>query len=162
MKSYVKDTGDFLEKTKILGRIPEDVLLVRGDVVGLYPSIPHDAGLKALYKKLEERSYKKVHSADLVDMAKFVLKKNIFEFYSKVKQQISGTAIETKFAPPYAPIFMDKVEIDFLKTQPVKPLVWLRYIDDFSFIWNESEEKLEEFLENLNNFHLHLKFRSET
>ena len=57
---------------------------------------------------------------------------------------------------------MDKVEIDFLKTQTVKPLVWLRYIDDFSFIWNESEEKLEEFLENLNNFHLHLKFRSET
>ena len=161
MKSYVKDTGDFLEKTKILGRIPEDVLLVRGDVVGLYPSIPHDAGLKALYKKLEERSYKKVHSADLVDMAKFILKKNVFEFYSKVKQQISGTAIGTK-APPYACFFMDKVEIDFLKTQTVKPLVWLRDIDDFSFIWNESEEKLEEFLENLNNFHLHLKFRSET
>ena len=38
---------------------------------------------------------------------------------------------------------MDKVEIDFLEMETVKPLAWLRYIDD-TFIWNESEEKLEE------------------
>ena len=29
------------------------------------------------------------------------------------------------------------------------------------FIWNESEEKLEECLENLHNFHPNLKFTSE-
>ena len=56
---------------------------------------------------------------------------------------------------------MDKVEIDFLETQAVKPLMWLRYIDDMFFIWNESEAKLDEFLENLNNFHPYLKFTSE-
>ena len=33
-------------------------------------------------------------------MAEFVLKNNLFEFNSKVFQQISGTAIDTKFAPP--------------------------------------------------------------
>ena len=68
--------------------------------MGLYPSILHDVGLKALNEKLEERSDKKVPSADLVDMAEFVLKNNFFEFDSKVKQQVSGTAIGTKFAPP--------------------------------------------------------------
>ena len=57
-KSYVKDTGDFLEKIKNLGTIPEDAFLVTADIVGLYSSIPHDAGLKALNKKLEERSSK--------------------------------------------------------------------------------------------------------
>ena len=56
---------------------------------------------------------------------------------------------------------MYKVEIDFLETQGVKPLVWLRYTDNIFFIWNESEEKLDEFLENLNNFYLNLKFTSE-
>ena len=44
-KSYVKDTGNFLEKTKSLGRIAEDVFSVTADAVGLYPSIPHDIGL---------------------------------------------------------------------------------------------------------------------
>ena len=44
---------------------------------------------------------------------------------------------------------MDKAEIDFLEAQEVvKPLVWLRCIEDIFFIWNESEEKLDKFLEN--------------
>ena len=60
--------------------------------MGLYLSIPHYA---ALYEKLEERSDKKVPSADLVDKAEFLLKNNFFEFDSKVKQQTSGTAIGT-------------------------------------------------------------------
>ena len=34
-KSYVKDTGDFLEKIKSLGRIPEEAFLFTADVVGL-------------------------------------------------------------------------------------------------------------------------------
>ena len=63
-------------------------------------------------------------------MAEFVLKNNFFEFDSKVKQQTSATAKGTKFAPLCACIFMDKVEIDFLETQTVKPLAWLRYFDD--------------------------------
>ena len=84
-KSYVKDIGDFLEEIKSLGRIPEDAFLVTADVVGLYPRIPHDVGLKALYEKLQERSDKKVSSADLVDIAEFVLKSNFFEFDSKIK-----------------------------------------------------------------------------
>ena len=56
---------------------------------------------------------------------------------------------------------MDKVEIDFLETQTVRPLLWLKYIDNVFFIWTESEEKLEEFLENLKNLHTSLKFTSE-
>ena len=74
-----------------------DAFLITVNVVGLFPSIPHDAGSTALYEKLEERSDKKVPSVDLVHMAEFVIKKNFFEFDTKVKQHISG--IGTKFAP---------------------------------------------------------------
>ena len=76
-------------------------------------------------------------------MAEFVLKNNFFESDSKVKQQISGTAIGITFAPPYACMFMDKVETNFLETQTVELLVWLKYIDNIFIIWNESEENLE-------------------
>ena len=47
-RKTLKDIADFLEKIKSLGRIPDDAFLVAADVVGLYPSIPHHAGLKAL------------------------------------------------------------------------------------------------------------------
>ena len=46
-------------------------------------------------------------------MAEFVLNNNFFEFNGKIKQQVSGTAIDTKFAPPYGRLFMDKFEISF-------------------------------------------------
>ena len=35
--------------------IPEGVILVTTDLVGLYPSIPHQAGLEELQKTLDER-----------------------------------------------------------------------------------------------------------
>ena len=136
--------------------------MVTADVVGLYPSIPHEAGLEALKKALDNRTEKKVSTEDLLKMAKFVLKNNYFEFNGKVKQQISGTAIGTKFAPPYACIFMDDVETRFLETQEFKPLVWFRYIDDVFFIWNHGQEKLDSFLEELNGFNPYLKFTYES
>ena len=77
-KSYIKYTGDFLEKLKNLGNIPSNAMLVIADVVGLYPSVPHDADLQALYKKLEARTDKKIRSTDLAEMAKFTLKSNFY------------------------------------------------------------------------------------
>ena len=50
-------------------------------------------------------------------MAELVLKNNYFEFNGQVKHQISGTAIDTKFAPTYAWIFMYEIETKFLQTQ---------------------------------------------
>ena len=49
---YIKDSGDFIKKTRTLDSIPENALLVTADIVGFYPSIPHEAGLKALRKYL--------------------------------------------------------------------------------------------------------------
>ena len=37
-------------------------------------------------------------------------KNNYFKFDSIIKQQVSGAAIRSKFAPPYASIFMDRVK----------------------------------------------------
>ena len=99
---YIKDLVNFIKKIKNIGTILKYSILVTADVVGLYPSIPHEAGLKALERTLNNRINKKVSTEDLVKTAEFVLKNNYFEFNGKVKQQISGTVIGTTFAPPYA------------------------------------------------------------
>ena len=99
------------------------------DVIGLYPSISHWAGVEALRKILSERDSPKVPTKDIVRMAEFVLKNNFFEFNGGVKRQKSGTAIGTKFVPP-ACIFIDEVETEFLKSEELQPFLWLRYIDN--------------------------------
>ena len=39
VRSYVRDTRDFLEKRKHLGTVPSNVILDTADAVGLYPSL---------------------------------------------------------------------------------------------------------------------------
>ena len=57
--SYIKDSGDFISKIKRIGSVPENGILVTADVVGFYPSISHDVGLKALKQALVKREQKK-------------------------------------------------------------------------------------------------------
>ena len=91
-------------------------------------------------------------------MARFVLTNNYFEFGPKTWHQIAGTAIGTKCAPPYACIFMDQFETDFLETQVLQPFAWFRYIDDVFFIWTHGKENLKNFMCNLNEFNDSIKF----
>ena len=123
---------------KRIGKVPEGFFLVTADVVGLYPSIPHKEGILALKSKLEEQTSSKIPTNDLVKLAEFVLKNNFFEFNNEIKQQISGTAIGTKFAPPYACIYMDKTETDFLKTQELEPFLWLSILT-ISFLFGRMD-----------------------
>ena len=159
--SCIRDSQYFLEKIKTIGSVPENAIPVTADVVGLYPNIPHQAGLKTLKEALERRDIKKIPTEDLVKMAEFVLNNNIFEFNSRAYQQKSGTTIGTKFASPYTCIYMDEVEQTFLETQSIKTLIWLRYIDNIFFIWTHGEQELENFLKDLNNFTPNLSFTHE-
>ena len=72
--SYIQDTGDFLEKLRAIGEIPKGAILVTVDVVGLYPSIPHDEGLRVLRNQYDKFIYKTVPTEDIIKMAEFVLK----------------------------------------------------------------------------------------
>ena len=98
-KSQFKDSGNLINKIKKLQSIPDRAILVTSDVVALYPSIPHEAGLKALKDALDNKENKSRSTEDLIKIALFVLQNNDFEFNGIVKQQISGSATGNKFAP---------------------------------------------------------------
>ena len=85
--------------------------MVSANVVGLNPRIPHKEGILALKYKLEEQTSSVIPSNYLVKLVEFVSQKHFFEFNNEVKQQISGTAIGTKFAPPCACIYTDKTSL---------------------------------------------------
>ena len=152
-KSYITNSGHFLEKNKNIITLPENTIPVTADVVSLYPSIPHEAGLSALKEALEHR-FLKIPTENLIKMAEFVLNNNLFEFNNKVFQQISGTTIGANFAPPYACIYMDRVKQDFSETQELQPLLWLRFTDEIFFIWTHGKKELKKFMEKFNKLHV--------
>ena len=60
---YIKDSQDFINKSRKLGKIPDNAILVTADIEGLYPSIPHNFRLRALKEEL------KIPTEDLLQMA---------------------------------------------------------------------------------------------
>ena len=94
--------------------MPEDTILCTIDDVGLYPNIPHEDGLVAMRKALDEREDKTVSTDSLIELAECVLK-NIFEHNTSFYKQLRGTAIGTTMAPPYAILFMGDLRRRSLK-----------------------------------------------
>ena len=76
--SYIKDSQDFINKSRKLGKKPDNAKLVTADVVALYPSIPHNIGLRALKEALDKQEQIKIQADDLLQMAEFVLKNTFF------------------------------------------------------------------------------------
>ena len=144
-----------------LDGLPEGAILCTVDVVGLYPSIPHEEGLEALKGVLERREDKTISTDTLLELAHVVLKNNFFQFNDDFYQQLRGTAIGTKCAPSYAILFLAALEEKLLADAQDKPWVWWRYIDDIFLIWQHGEEKLRDFITFLNGAHDSKKFTAE-
>ena len=147
-----------MRKIKELGQLSQGTILCTIEVVGIYPNIPHYRGLAFLKEFLDSRVDKQVTIDTLTKLAGVVLKNNIFEFSDKSYKQICGTTIGTKFASPYAVFFMTALEENILNKFKIKPNVWWRYIDDIFFIWEQGEESLKVFLNEIDSFHSTIKF----
>jgi len=91
--SFVKDTNHFLNKLQAMGKFLDGAILVTIDVVGLYPHSPHDEGLTAVRKALDNKCDSEIPTNDIVDLVDLVLKNNNFEFDGKHYLQKRGTAI---------------------------------------------------------------------
>ena len=160
IKSYIKDTTDFICKVESL-KIPADCILVTLDVTSLYTNIPNREGILAVKHFLSKYKPKYSNAETVTTLLSEVLTKNTFEFNGKNYLQVGGTAMGTKLAPSYANIFMGELETKTLESYDKKPLLWVRFIDDIFCIWTHGEQELIKFHEHLNSFHESIKYTIE-
>ena len=80
LKSYIKDTNEFLKKLCSLPKLPNGIILCTMHFAGLHPNIPHEEGLCTLRKRFEIRKEKYVSTDNIIDLPEVVLKNNIFTF----------------------------------------------------------------------------------
>jgi hypothetical protein len=155
--SYIQDTSDFLRQLETLKELnlPEGALVVSLDVVGLYSNILTVEGLKCLENALNTRKDQKVPTKLLVEFMRLVLTLNIFEFDSKLIQQLRGTAMGTRPTPTFANIFMDK-KLLHLGQKYIN--YYKRFINAIFLIWTGTEIQFREFMEEINKFHDTIKF----
>ena len=160
LKSYIKDTTDFIHKIESI-IVPENCILVTFDVVSLYTNIPNDEGIRSVARALQKCHPPLAAPRIVLKFLKEVLHKNVFNFNGKNYLQVGGTAMGTKLAPSYANIFMGDLEQKLLQSAEKEPFFWVRFIDDVFCIWTHGQESLEKFHEHLNSQHPTIKFTKE-
>jgi hypothetical protein len=142
--------------------VPETAILVSVDVESLYPSIPQTECLDIIYEELHSQRHLLLFDPNLIiQLLHINVNYNYFEFATLIFQQITGTAMGAAFSPTIANIFMSVILRRFLRTQQHHPLLLKRYIDDILIIWTKSQEQLNTFLTELNNFHPNLHYTHE-
>ena len=129
--------------------------------MALYTNIPHQDGIEKVLRFLRRNRASKSELVLVSNLLEHILKKNYFTFNNETYLQISGTAMGTRCAPNYAIIFMAELEEEFLSQTPMKPRIWLRFIDDIFMVWSHGEDELQKMLNELNNFHPTIKFTEE-
>ena len=78
---------------------------------------------------------KYISSDTLCDLAEVVLKDNVFKFGKKILKEKRGTAIGTKFAPPYSILFMAELGEEILRKVEFQAYLWWGYIADIFLLW---------------------------
>ena len=56
---------------------------------------------------------------------------------------------------------MAELEEEILRKAEFKPCLWWKYIDDIFLLWEHGEEKLNSFIDNINNMHPTIKFTAD-
>ena len=160
LPSFVRDTADFLSHIKDV-TLQDDHTLLTIDVSSLYTNIPHNEGIKSCEEKLHTRTVEDPPTWLITRLLRFILTLNFFEFNGKVYHQVSGTAMGTKMAPNYANLFMGRLEQQLINSWPIKPLLWLRFIDDIFCIYPDTEMEATRFIHHLNHQYPTIKFTAE-
>ena len=168
--AYLEDTPDFLrilDQENKVGVPMENEILVTIDVSSLYTNIPPAEGIEEVRKFLQSRQDKSIPTEFLTRILEQVLTMNIFEFDKKMFLQKIGIAMGTVCAPPYATIFMNKIdelirELARTVTDADPIRLYKRFLDDIFLVWKGSVSELQTFLEQINNLHTSIKLSSPT
>ena len=162
LKSYIKDTTDFLNKLKLhTTNLPKKAILVTMDVKSLYTNIPNREGIKSVVDRIKDSDIRTLTTV-ISTFLWLILTLNNFEFNDNHYLQVSGVSMGTKCAPSYANLFMGYFEERYIYPKiDGKTLMYLRFIDDIFMIWTSSEEELKEFIKNINEEHPTIKFDIE-
>ena len=156
LKSYVKDSTDFIRKINSMEKVPNNSILVTMDVRSLYTNIPNKEGIEAVETTLKRKN---IGTTIISTFLRLVLTQNNFVFNSQNYLQIKGCAMGTKCAPSYANISMGMFEERY-----IYPLIekisnfYLRFIDDIFLIWNGTTDQLMKFKQQINEVHPSIKF----
>lgn len=152
--SFVRDSSHFVEIIKDL-RVEDTEVLVSFDVESLFTNVPVEECLSVIKDLLVQNEM----YDEYYEVTELCLKSGYFLWNGEFFLQIEGVAMGSPISPVVANIWMEYFEHKALATSPIKPKIWLRYVDDTFCIVDR--EDVNTFLSHLNGVHPRTKFTME-
>ncbi|CAF4609833.1 unnamed protein product, partial [Rotaria socialis] len=116
--------------------------------------LPQEESLEILAEFLREHGCHQIDGLSIetiIELARLVLKENVFVYDRKFYRQIIGGAMGSPYTLTLANIFM------WNQNYPAMNYMAGEYIDDVFFTSNESEITIKEWLDFANQFHPNIK-----
>ncbi|SJL17766.1 uncharacterized protein ARMOST_21327 [Armillaria ostoyae] len=147
----------------------EEIWLVSGDVVSMYPNIPIEDGILQIatmlgapsmaFSTLEEAVNLDINNKDelIILLLRLVLQFNYTSFGGRTFHQVIGTAMGTALAPTYANLFLAGYEVTALVEFEHCLRFYGRFIDDTFAIIVVSLDQVLKFQERFGNLHPNMK-----
>jgi hypothetical protein len=159
-RSYFKSSY-VLKQELIALHLPPNARLFTSDAVSMYTSIPTAQALReiAQYLRRNRALFPEVPIAALVDALTIVMRNNVVQFGDTHWLQLSGAAMGTPPAPPYATLFYAIFEETILEEFGTNLFYYRRFIADILGIWIPSPTPTDDtlawnrFKARLSDFH---------
>ena len=170
--SYIKNTEHLIKKLEDINKdlLKEGKIFVSLDVVNLYPSIPIDEAINAVldfaklfWNKIDNFGFS---IEELSRCLSFISYNYEVQFQDRTYLQIKGCPMGAHFSPPFAIIFMHRIETEALRrlntVYKILPQLYARYIDDIIIgPFDKDNELLRRMLEVFNAINDNIKFTIE-
>jgi hypothetical protein len=140
-RSYFKSSFDLVPELRAL-TLPQSARLFIADAVSMYTNIPTERALNFIgkYLRKHQRRFPEVPVRALMQGLRMIMTNNIFSFGDTYWKQISGTAMGTPPAPPYATLYYAILEDSLIDEFSPNLLFYRRFIDDVLGIWDTKDQ----------------------
>ena len=141
-------------------KIPPDLEIISLDIVSLFTNIPEYLVIKAIEKRWTQIHNKiNMSYTEFINVIKFILNNNFFQFNGKFYQQIFGSAMGNLISPILANIVMEDLEVESIKKLNFRPLFYFRYVDDILLCIPKN--MIDTTINTFNSYDKNLQFTAE-
>ena len=155
--TYFKSSFDLKQELLQL-HLPPGARFFVADAVSMYTNIQTAPALREIARYLHQHAHQfaDIPIAALIDALRLVMNNNIVQFGDTHWKQITGCAMGTPPAPPYATVFYAIWEETLLREYGRNLFLLRRYIDDMLGIWIPTPDDAAQwtgFCNRLNDYH---------